>query len=601
MTTGLNVTIVDGVAEGVLQRPAGGLWLDAAQRALILQLIEAPPAGLCAVLLRSAEQAFFGHADGGPDVPLADDSAAPSLRRLCEAVAASAVPVVLLLDGPVTGAMAELALAAQARLASPGARIGFGAARLGRISDAGSTQRLPHLVGAEQALRLLIEARSIPAPEALAIGLLDRVFDLSPGPDLCRAALAWARSDLAGLVRRSALSDGRSALRAVSEARARAVAGSVASALVDCVEAALLLPPAQGHAYEAVRASERASLPETAALVHLLEAERAAQRLPEALHMVRPEPVARPALVGASPVMAALALMMLARGLPVTILEPDRARLVPMLQIIAARQETAVQAGALSAAQRDADWARLRPVSDPAALAQADLLIIGPDAAPPSPRGQVPRLVMGRAALTDGAARLVVSGRIAELGLPQPFPAQTAATLFGFLRRIGQIVVLTGAQSPLGISGRLAGAGGAALRSLMAMGVAPQDLRAALLGFGLASPAVPTAEHAAPAPRDMPADEIVQRWLGALANEGARLLASGLARSAGDIDLVAVHGLGLPAASGGPLHMADQRGVMILRRDLKRWGEEAEVWQPVPALDALVSVGRGFAASIRRE
>jgi len=47
--------------------------------------------------------------------------------------------------------------------------------------------------------------------------------------------------------------------------------------------------------------------------------------------------------------------------------------------------------------------------------------------------------------------------------------------------------------------------------------------------------------------------------------------------------------------------MADQRGVMILRRDLKRWGEEAEVWQPVPALDALVSVGRGFAASIRRE
>ncbi|MDP4033084.1 MAG: 3-hydroxyacyl-CoA dehydrogenase family protein, partial [Pseudorhodobacter sp.] len=121
----------------------------------------------------------------------------------------------------------------------------------------------------------------------------------------------------------------------------------------------------------------------------------------------------------------------------------------------------------------------------------------------------------------------------------------------------------------------------------------------ALSAFGLAAPALPQVE-APPGLRLMSGQEIVNRWLGALANEGARLLAAGLAQAASDIDLVAVHGLGLPVESGGPMHQADQRGLMILRRDLRLWGAEAEVWKPVPALDALVSVGRGFADGVSR-
>ncbi len=291
--------------------------------------------------------------------------------------------------------------------------------------------------------------------------------------------------------------------------------------------------------------------------------------------------------------------MALSRGLPVTVQDLDRARLVPMLEAIASRQEAAVQAGSLSPEQRDADWARLTPVNDATVLEQADLVIVAPDTAIPSVRPAVPLLVMGRAELPKGALRLVLSGRVAELGLPSSCPAQPAAQALAFLRRLGLTVVLTGVQSPLGISGRLAGAGGAAMRSLLDSGVSADAIQSALRDFGLTATNLPTPETPPP-PRRMAPDEILNRWLGALANEGARLLASGLALSPADIDLVAVLGLGLPPGSGGPMHAADQRGLMILRRDLTLWGDEAEVWKPVPALDALVSVGRGFADSLSR-
>ncbi|TGD66031.1 hypothetical protein EYC08_03800 [Tabrizicola sp. WMC-M-20] len=594
LANGVDVTVSGGVADICLIRRSGGGWLDAAQRAALLSALGAVGADARAILLRADDRVLAAHADAGPDLPDADDAALPSLASLCLAIETSPVPVVLLLEGLVTGAAAEIALAAQVRLATPAARVAFPAVRLGRISGAGGTQRLPRLIGAENALRLLTSGKPVAAPDALIIGLVDHVIDDATA----EAAFATAM----GLIQTQAMPlrpapDGRAFLAAVKKARSDAAPGSLAMALADCAEAALLLPPEQGYAFEAALALERDALPQTAALAHLLRAERLAAKTPEPLHDVTPDPVQRPALVGASPQLSALALMTLARGLPVTVLEPDRARLVPMLQTIAQRQEAAVQAGTLSAAQRDADWARLRPVVDATGLDQADLVVVGADTPPPALGDAVVLLMMGRADLPAGAFRLVLSGRVAELGLPASCPAAKAATALAFLRRIGQTVVLTGVQSPLGISGRLAGASGAALRALMVSGVAPEAVSAALTGFGMVSPALPNVDTSA-APRDMAAEEIIRRWLGALANEGARLLASGLALSASDIDLAAVHGLGLPAASGGPLHRADQRGLMILRRDLRIWGTEAEVWVPVPALDTLVSAGRGFLGTV---
>lgn len=56
--------------------------------------------------------------------------------------------------------------------------------------------------------------------------------------------------------------------------------------------------------------------------------------------------------------------------------------------------------------------------------------------------------------------------------------------------------------------------------------------------------------------------EILQRILRAMVNAGARLLEQGIAERAGDIDLVMVHGYGFPAYRGGPMHWAQQQGLV---------------------------------------
>ena len=49
--------------------------------------------------------------------------------------------------------------------------------------------------------------------------------------------------------------------------------------------------------------------------------------------------------------------------------------------------------------------------------------------------------------------------------------------------------------------------------------------------------------------------------------------------------------------TGGPMHQADRRGLLVLRRDLKVWAAEAPaLYSPAPLLDRLIGEGRGFGA-----
>ncbi|MFN4130565.1 MAG: enoyl-CoA hydratase/isomerase family protein, partial [Paracoccaceae bacterium] len=283
VTNGIDVTTTDALAEITLSRLPDGGWLCAAQRNRLLEVLAAVDPSLTAVLLRSADRVMARHPDGGSDLPGADDAAAPTLASLCHAVERCAVPVFVLLEGVVSGAGAEIALAAQGRIATPGARIVFSAGRLGRISGAGGTQRLPRLVGAEHALRLLMDAKPIPAPEALVIGLVDQIVEGETQAESLAAARLWVQAQAVSSRRPLGLADGRGFLQAVKAVRAAAVPGSLAMALADCTEAALLLPAEQGFALEATVAAERDDLPQTAALAQLVRAERAAAQTPEPL------------------------------------------------------------------------------------------------------------------------------------------------------------------------------------------------------------------------------------------------------------------------------------------------------------------------------
>ena len=94
-----------------------------------------------------------------------------ALDRLAERISIAAV------EGQALGGGLELAMACTFRVAGRNAQFGLPEVRLGLIPGAGGTQRLPRLVGKGRALDIMMTARPVPADEALAIGLVERLTE----------------------------------------------------------------------------------------------------------------------------------------------------------------------------------------------------------------------------------------------------------------------------------------------------------------------------------------------------------------------------------------------------------------------------------------
>lgn len=566
--------------------------LTAPVRAALMAALAADP-GAAAVVIRADGANFSTGTRVDADLPGAP--AAPSLAGLCRRIEDQPRPVVVALQGAVVGPGAELALAAHLRVAATGAQVVFPEAGFGLPPSGGASQRLPRLVGAADALRMLVRARPVGAEEGLAMGLIDQVTEGDPLPAALAAALALPPLRPAGL-RAEGLADTAAFAAAIAATRAEVAQGTVPvlaailSRIVDCVEAALVLPYAAGLALEQAAFEDLAASGESRGLIAAARAERQAARLPPALARLRPVPVRHLGLAGTGPQMVALAAAALARGLQVGWLEADPARAAAGLAALQARMAADSRAGRLAPLQREADLARLSPVADLALLGDPPVIIHagrGADYAVISRRrpGALHLVLNG----AEGAMGLAVapSGRLSELALPEGVAPAAAAQAVLLMRRLRLPPVLTGRMP--GIGRRVLGAGQAALAVLLAQGVPQAALTAALAGFGQPLADLPPPAAAPPAPRPMPQAEIVNRWLGAMANEGLRLLATEIAHRPSDIDHVLVQGHGFPRWQGGPMHLADRRGLMVLRADLRRWARDDAIWSPQPLLDGLVA------------
>jgi 3-hydroxyacyl-CoA dehydrogenase len=97
-------------------------------------------------------------------------------------------------------------------------------------------------------------------------------------------------------------------------------------------------------------------------------------------------------------------------------------------------------------------------------------------------------------------------------------------------------------------------------------------------------------------------EEIVQRCVFALVNEGARILEEGIAQRASDIDIVYLTGYGFPAYRGGPMFYADSIGLHAVLYALRRFAAnpyaDPGAWQPAPLLARLGSLGKTFNDSV---
>ena len=174
----------------------------------------------------------------------------PSLGQLCNLIERARKPVVAAIQGTALGGGLELAMAAHYRIAAKSARMGLPEIHLGTLPGAGGTQRLPRLIGPELALDMMLSGNQVGAGIAAEMGLIDLVTD----NDLRTEAVAYARSVAVTRptsANRTHLADGAGYMASVAARREQVTMELGANALaphkiVDCVEAALLLPMETG-------------------------------------------------------------------------------------------------------------------------------------------------------------------------------------------------------------------------------------------------------------------------------------------------------------------------------------------------------------------
>ncbi|MCF6469196.1 enoyl-CoA hydratase/isomerase family protein [Nonomuraea sp. MG754425] len=195
----VSVEVADQIATIRLDRPKmnalnGQVQAELAEAAGI---VDADPQ-VQAVILYGGERVFAAGVDikelaGMSYAEMAAHSGA--LQGCFTAVAGIGKPVIAAIAGYALGGGCELALCADFRVAGESAKLGQPEILLGIIPGAGGTQRLPRLVGPARAKDLIFTGRHVPAAEALAIGLVDRVV---PDEQVYTAALEWAATFVGG-------------------------------------------------------------------------------------------------------------------------------------------------------------------------------------------------------------------------------------------------------------------------------------------------------------------------------------------------------------------------------------------------------------------
>lgn len=231
-------------------------------------------AGCKAIILAGSGRMFCGGGD------LGDLGAVVGLRRLLSAIETSSVPVIMALHGLVLGGGLELAMAGHLRIADRSARLSLPEIGMGLLPGLGGTQRLPRLVGAGPALEIMLSGRPVEAPEALAMGLIDRIAE----GDVVDAALKLVRACDLPFRRTSDLPPPADVADATAQRRARLAGGlnRASDSIVQCV-AGLTDDFEGGLANEADRFAELAASEASRGLRHAFFGGRAITRHPNPL------------------------------------------------------------------------------------------------------------------------------------------------------------------------------------------------------------------------------------------------------------------------------------------------------------------------------
>lgn len=269
MAEPVSVNVIEGIAVVTLDHPPVNVLNADVRKGLSEAFTSLKGSDVHAVVLLSEGKDFCGGLD------LREMDKAPEVGEIARQIEDFDKPVIVGLQGRALGAGAALALAAHYRIAAPDARIAFPEIRLGLLPGAGSTQRLPRLIG-DEALILMLNGGAIKADTAERFGLIDRISK----NDIVADALHYARNVAATkagprptlkqrLSPEMAETFSQSVAAARSEAKSRA-----ALAVIECIEATQLLPAEAGLSMEQAAGEECWDDPGSRASRYLFQAER---------------------------------------------------------------------------------------------------------------------------------------------------------------------------------------------------------------------------------------------------------------------------------------------------------------------------------------
>jgi len=274
--------------------------------------------GVRAVMIVGEGRAFIAGADitefGKPPME-------PHLPNLCNRIEASPLLVVASMHGVSLGGGLEVALSAHYRIAQPSARVGLPEVHLGLIPGAGGTQRLPRLIGVEPALDAITTGRHIKAPQALEMGIVDRVEEGDPQ----EVGLAYVRELIDSGAERRPICDMPAPAPidwdAAYEATLKKGRGQISPAeAVRAVQAGVEKPFAEGMKAERRIFSELMNTDQRQGMIHAFFSERAVSNLPE-LKGVEPRDLKAIGVIGGGTMGAGIATAALLSGFSVVLVE----------------------------------------------------------------------------------------------------------------------------------------------------------------------------------------------------------------------------------------------------------------------------------------
>ena len=381
----VNLTTQDGVAVITINNPPVNALSPGVPEGLVaaLDAAEKDPSARAIVIIGGG-RTFIAGADI-KELELAASgrgSGPPEFHAILARIEDASKPVVMAIHGTALGGGNEVAMAGHYRVAVPDAQIGQPEVNLGIIPGAEGTQRLPRLVGVAAAVDLCVSGKPIRAPEALKLGLIDRVIE----GDLLTGAVAFAReiADQGGALRKTReLTDKLgsefvdASIFAAGRDQARKTRRNMLAPLkaVDAIEAAVNLPFDEGCKKEREIFEECIASDQARALIHAFFAERAVSKIPDIPKDTAVYNIRQAAIIGAGTMGGGIAMACANAGISVLLKEVEQAALDRGLATIRKNYENSVKKGRFSQEVMDQRMALIHPQLTYDGFEQADLII----------------------------------------------------------------------------------------------------------------------------------------------------------------------------------------------------------------------------------